>query len=577
MAPIGHPDRAYEVAAAFFGELAGQGVAHVVVSPGSRSTPLTISAHLTPGLRTWVQIDERSAGFFALGLARATGQPVVLVCTSGTAAANYLPAVIEAHHTGVPLLVCTADRPPELREMGAGQTIDQVHLFGTAVRWFHELPVATEAEPARARRLAARVVVEATGANPGPIHLNWPLREPLPPVDWVGPDPAASPVRIDRPAIGPAPSLVDDLVDVITTTERGLIVAGPNEDPALGAALSALGRAASWPVMAEPCSQARAGAGVDDQVVLAHGDHLMRTAFAAAHRAEVVLRFGNNPTSKPFRLWAEACNPAVILVDPAHRWHDPSDLVTRVVDADPVALAHALADRIGPASLSPWATAWRDADAAAAAAIAAAVDSGPMTEPLVVRTIARSIPVGANVYVSNSMPIRDVDGFWPVSDQPVRMFANRGASGIDGLNSCALGVAAADIGPVVLLTGDIAFLHDLGGLLAGPRLGLDLTIVVVDNRGGAIFSFLPIAARGEAVAFDELFTTDPDVDLGAVAGLAGVHFVDVSDNAGLAAAVSGAVERGGVNVIRVAVDRQVDLDQHRELEAAVDTATRPLS
>ncbi|MCP4087946.1 MAG: 2-succinyl-5-enolpyruvyl-6-hydroxy-3-cyclohexene-1-carboxylic-acid synthase [Actinomycetia bacterium] len=578
---FGAADPTYDSCAAFFGALAAGGVTDVVLSPGSRSTPLAITAHHQPGLRSWVQLDERSAGFFALGLARTSRRPAALVCTSGTAAANYLPAVIEAHYTGVPLVIITADRPPELRDWGAGQTIDQVHLFGTHVRWFVEPPVGGEVEPHRMALLAARVVATAMGPRTGPVHINWPLREPLEPAGWVPPTPPI-PTPVAPPAPAPARRAPSDeeinLLVALAGRPRGVIVPGPIDEPGLAAAVTAVSVRTGWPVLAEPSSQLRCGPDLSPHTV-STADHLLKQAdLAAGVTPEVVIRIGQQPVTKPVRLWLERHAPEdLVLIDPDGAWPDPSFTFTRHLAADPVLALQALARQL-PAEPpgSAWSTFWATVDAAAVDAVTATVDgAADFCEPAVVRTLAQALPDGALIYVSNSMPVRDLDAFLPHSGRALRILANRGASGIDGLASCALGAAAAHEGPVVLFTGDLAFLHDIGGLLAATRLGLDLTVVVVDNNGGGIFSFLPIAAQGESIDFRTLFHTPHDLDLAGVSGLAGVEHERVSTPEGLGLALAASIGSPGVQVIEVPVDPVADLVQHRAVTAAVGQAIAP--
>ncbi|MDH3706597.1 MAG: 2-succinyl-5-enolpyruvyl-6-hydroxy-3-cyclohexene-1-carboxylic-acid synthase [Acidimicrobiia bacterium] len=560
------PDQAYRATTEFFAELVGHGVRDVVVSPGSRSTPLTVTADATPDLRTHVMIDERSAGFFALGLARAARRPVVLVCTSGTAAANYLPAVVEAHYSRVPLIVCTADRPPELRDKGAGQTIDQVGLYGTHVRWAVDLPVASDMSAAAARRWAARAIAEGSGPHPGPVHCNWPLREPLAPGEWppaelVTGEPT---ITIDRP-----PPVLDhrsaaELAE-LAGAERGLIVVGPGDLSAVADAVAALSRHTGWPVLAEATSSIRTGPHLDGAPFLAHWDLLLRgDAWADAHQPEVVVRLGGSPTTKSLRLWLERCRPPMVLVDEAARFDDPGDVVTRVVAATTASALDALGRGPGVAR-SVWTDAWTSADAAVQARVDELVDGGPLLEVGIVRAVDAALSADATLVVSNSMPVRDVDGYLPLSPRPLRVVANRGASGIDGVTSTALGIAAAG-SSTVLLTGDVALVHDIGGLLAGLRGGLDLTVVVPDNGGGGIFELLPVAAH-QGIDVETLFVTPSRIDWDGLDGLAGlrVHQVDTAPD--LRAAVVAAVQAPGIDVIRVPVDRAASVAQHGQLAA----------
>jgi 2-succinyl-5-enolpyruvyl-6-hydroxy-3-cyclohexene-1-carboxylate synthase len=579
----------YAHAVAFFDAFCAAGVRHVCCSPGSRSTPLTLSAAAAVrecGGRCFVHHDERSAGFFALGMAKALREPVALVCTSGTAAANYLPAVVEAFHAGVPLVVITADRPPELRDRGAGQTIDQQRLFGSHARWFYELAVPSPDGPSPriARGVAARAVAEAWGRPGGPVHLNWPLREPL--------DPPASPIEVGArlaelgaearpvPAIArrdpaPAPGEVEALVALVRRVERGVVACGPNDErEGLAGAVAELARAAGWPLLAEPTSGLRCGPHVAGGAVLGASDLFLRDArFAGGHRPEAVLRIGRAPTSKAQRLWLEAAPPeALWLVDPDQAWHDESALATRWIVADAQQLCRGAAEALR--GMPPRAGDWlRDFEAVEAAATRAAAkqvdDDGRLLQPRAVRELAAALPPDAWLYVSNSMPVRDVDAFWPVSRAPLRVLSSRGASGIDGVTSAALGAAAVTDARLCLLTGDLAFLHDVGGLLAARRHSLRATLVVLDDDGGGIFSFLPIAAHGEGVDFEALFRTPHGVDLAHAAALAGARYHRVGSWPEYRDALAAGFSHDGLSIVHVPVDRDANVAQHRAVDAAV--------
>ena len=569
----------------FFEELVRAGVEHVCVSPGSRSTPLAVAAARCSGLRCWSQLDERCAGFFALGLARASAAPVALVCTSGTAAANYLPAVVEAHYARVPLLVLTADRPPELREWGAGQTIDQLGLYGRHVRRFVELPTpAAGSGPLRyARSLACRAVADAVGRPPGPVHLNWPLREPLEPVPadagaggFAQGDPLAAAGRPGSPyaAVSRGSLLAGErertaLVDLALAHERGVIVCGPAHPlPGLAGAVAELGRLAGWPILADPTSQLRRGPHCEWAPVIAHADLLLRDAdFAAAHAPELVLRIGDTPVSKAQRLWLEAAPPAhLLLVDPDGGWNEPSHLASQVLRLDPLALCRDWAAGLTERRESDWLRSFVSADRRVGEALGRAIEAEPaLLEPRAVRELAPLLPEGALLYVSNSMPVRDLDAFLPAAGPSLRVLANRGANGIDGVLSSALGAAAANAGPVVLLTGDLALLHDLGGLLAARRHELSLTIVLLDNDGGGIFSFLPIAEYGDAVDFEELFRTPHGLDFSHVAALFGLGHTRVRAWPEFRSAVRRSLADPGTQLIELPVDRDANVRHFRDL------------
>ncbi|MFO0690160.1 MAG: 2-succinyl-5-enolpyruvyl-6-hydroxy-3-cyclohexene-1-carboxylic-acid synthase [Myxococcota bacterium] len=602
------PDAVYAYVGRFFASLAEAGVEHVVISPGSRSTPLAIAAELVPGLRTWIELDERAAGFFALGIGRATGRPAALVCTSGTAAANYLPAVVEAHHARVPLLVLTADRPSELRDFGAGQTIEQTGLYGHHPRWAVEVPVPEAGDEAlrHASILAARAVARATGRPPGAVHLNWPLREPLAPTPGAlaglragagaradadgsagvaGRGAVAPTPRFSRALAAADPRDVDELVEVARGVERGVVCVGPMEaDAERAAALADFAARAGWPLLADPASSLRGGAWTVGSTILAGGDLLARAGgFAQAMRPELVLRLGDAPVSKAQRLWLEAAAPArVWWLDEGGQWGEPSRRVTRVVEGGATALLRAAAARLpdGLAAERTWAERFREADARGRRALAAAVSeaaggsgaagaAGPaaFSGLGVAHALARALPAGARLFASNSMPIRLLDLALPVRREPLAVLCNRGAAGIDGVTSTALGVAAATGRPTVLFTGDLAFLHDLSGLLIARREAIPLTIVVLDDGGGGIFSFLPVAEQGEAVAFDRLFRTPHAVELSRAAALFGLELFPVASIAELEAALAAAIGRSRVALVHVRVEAEANAAQFRSAVA----------
>ena len=608
----------YDVVAAFVARLAALGVTDAVLSPGSRSTPLTLCFDAQPRIRTWIQLDERSAGFFALGLGRATGRPAVLVCTSGTAAANYLPAVVEASHAGVPIIVCTADRPPELRGWGSPQTIDQVGLYGTAVRWGIDLPVPDEAGVDASAGWADAAFARASGSDPGPVHLNWPLREPLEPVSTVpAPGESAAAVDAGRMAggedLGPSKEL-SDLAQIAAECERGVVVVGPWPGGGLDRELrwaehvKRFAAWAGWPLIGEPISHARSGSPAGSSeggpaCVVATVDHLLADeALAEALRPDVAVLAGRTVTTKPVRLWLERTRPRhVVLIDPEDRTEQAVLRLTDQVHASAEELGSFVRDaasvealrppdygvqsqRMAPAAASParprlsgpggWLETWQRLDASARSAIEAAVDRGPLLSARTARVLAGALPDGAVLVATNSMPVRDLDAF--VFDTgSVVCCANRGAAGIDGSASTALGIAADDPSrAVALYTGDLALLHDLSGLAAVARLGLHLIAVCVDNDGGEIFSLLPVADRIPAPDFERLFRTPHGVDLCGLDGFAGIRACRVSTAGELGDAVSAAAAtRGpGVDLLVVDIDRDDDVAQRRALTAGAQQA-----
>jgi 2-succinyl-5-enolpyruvyl-6-hydroxy-3-cyclohexene-1-carboxylate synthase len=502
---------------AFVDELARCGLAGACTSPGSRSTPLVLALARDGRVPCWSHVDERAAAFFALGVAKASGRPAAIACTSGTATAHFLPAVIEAHEARVPLIVVTADRPPELREVGAGQTIDQLKLFGDHVRWFFDVGThaATPARLRWIRQLACRAFARATDGRPGPVHLNVALREPLVPGSPLPPEPEGGRAG-GRPwtTVRRPPSPAVDL----DPGPRAVLVAGRHErDDGLAEALPRAAAALGVPLLADPLSGARRG-----PAAVAHYDALLRVpAWAAARRPEVVVRVGDLPTSKPLRTWLATLDARQVAFEPEGSRQDPDAVLDEILDADPAAWARAAAGA-GGAVDSPWVRAWRDADARATEAIATTLGPG-LSEPAVARALAGLGP-DVTVFTASSMPVRDVETFWPARDDPPRVLAHRGANGIDGTIAAAYGAAAAGARVVVHL-GDVALAHDLGALLSGPRLGLKLTVVLVDNEGGAIFDFLPVATQADV--FEAHVATPPGLDAERVAALFGLAYEPV--------------------------------------------------
>jgi len=571
----GQPTQAF--AATFVDELARCGLGSVCIAPGSRSAPLAMAFARHPGVRVWMHLDERSAAFFALGMGRASGRPVALLCTSGTAAAEFHAAVIEAHHSRVPLLVLTADRPPELREVGANQAIDQARLYGTAVRWFFDpgVPDAEPDAPARWRRLAARALAEAAGEPAGPVHLNLPFREPLTPAP--GSVPAAvpaggPPARVRRPAAAPAGETVRDLAHVLRSARRPLVIAGELRcGAALRAPLDALLERLDAPLVAEPTSQLRRRCATG---LVEAADALLRdAAWAGAHRPDLVLRLGAPPTSKALNRFVADAGAPVVVVD-GEGWRDPEQQAAEFVRGDPAPLLAALAAALPePAGSGLWCHAWVEAGARAAAALGDALAASPLHEGHAVRALAAALPDRAQVVIGSSMPIRDADTFWPAAPPGQRFLANRGASGIDGLVSTGLGAAAAAPGmPTVVLLGDLSLYHDMNGLWAARRHGLRATIVVLDNDGGGIFGFLPQAEHPDV--FEELFGTPLGLRMADVARLYGLAYHEAGAPATLAGVLRHALAGDGVSLVRVPFDRAGSVAGHRACWSAVSVALR---
>jgi 2-succinyl-5-enolpyruvyl-6-hydroxy-3-cyclohexene-1-carboxylate synthase len=572
------PNRTYVGPVALARELARAGVRHACIAPGSRSAPLALALAAEPGLRTWSHVDERSAGFFALGLAKATRTPVAIACTSGTAAANLVPAVVEAWHAAVPLVVLTADRPPELRDVGAGQAIDQIGLFGTHVRWFVEVGTPeTSAEWVRwVRTLAARAVARATGTPAGPVHLNCAFRDPL--VPDVGPAVDVPPVRGEEPhvrihaaAAAPDARGVAAVAALLRRARRPLVVAGlmDEADPSLPAAVATLARALGAPLVAELASNLR-GPATADVLVDAHDALLRHPGFAAAHAPDAVVRLGLPPTSKVTATWlAGQTGVPQILLGGTPGWAEPAGVATHALGGAPAETCRALAVSLGePAPAASWRSGWQQAGAVARAALECAVHAEPgLFEPHAVAALATTLPADARLVVGNSLAIREADWFWPATAPAPHVLANRGANGIDGFVSTVLGVAAADPSrPVVGLCGDLSFLHDMHGLLAVRRLGVRATFVVCDNDGGGIFDFLPVAAQPPAV-YEPLFATPHGLDVAPIVHAYGAACVDAATPADVAPAVRAALTAPVTTVVRLRFARAASRAAHERVFA----------
>jgi 2-succinyl-5-enolpyruvyl-6-hydroxy-3-cyclohexene-1-carboxylate synthase len=570
-------------------ELARAGVTDACLAPGSRSAPVALALAEHPGIAVHVHLDERSAAFFALGAAKRSGRPAVVLCTSGTAAANLHPAVLEADHARTPLLVLTADRPPELRGTGANQATDQLKLYGQAVRWFCEVGVPGD-DPAAGRywrSLASRALAEATGPSAGPVHLNLAFADPLVPTGPPAPAAGGWPRLGGAPAPGraggapwtaappgvraAAPADVAALAEAVRANPRGVLVAGWGSDLDPGP-VDAFAAASGWPVLADPLSGSRRGA-----AAVSTYDGLVRAPrFAAAHRPTLAVRVGAAPTSKALTGWLDESIGQVV-VDPSAGWRDPGRSATLRLTADPSALLAATAalltaqGRAPAVPPGPWLREWLEAERAAREAIDGLLDE--WAEPFegrVARDLVGWMPAGGTLVVGSSMPVRDVDAF-ARPREGLRFVANRGLSGIDGFVATALGVAAAGDEPVAALCGDLALLHDASSLLGAAGRPRGAVLVVCDNDGGGIFSFLP-QAELPGDLFEPLFGTPHGLDLTALAAAARVPARVVEKAADLVPALDAAVAGGGTELVLVRSERAANLARHRALAEAVAVA-----
>jgi 2-succinyl-5-enolpyruvyl-6-hydroxy-3-cyclohexene-1-carboxylate synthase len=553
----------------------------VCLAPGSRSTPLALAFAAQPAIRVYRHLDERSAGFFALGLALATGRPVALLCTSGTAAANFHPAVIEAYYAAVPLLVLTADRPPELRDSGANQTIDQVKMFGDHVRWAVDAPVPQADAPdvvlRHLRTLAARALAAAAGPPRGPVHVNLPFRKPLEPD-------AATPA--DRPAVvatarpphtqisrGRLLPTDNQLATVAALAgQRGLIICGPGcPGGDFPAAVTALAARLGWPILADPLSGLRHGAHVAGGVVLGGYPLWLPALGRPQPRPDAVLRFGAVPTSASLSAWLERiAPPAHVHVRDDGLWADDLHVTHTFIQADPALFCIRLAAMLDgpPATRGVWASFFQQIETATWAAVDQTMADMPLFDGGAIARSLAALPDDAVVFAGNSMPVRYVDAFDRPDGRAIAIYGNRGASGIDGNVSTALGLAAAGGRPVYAFLGDITFYHDMNGLLAARQHGLtDVTFVVTNNDGGGIFRRLPIARHDPP--FTDLFLTPHGLTFGHAAALYGLEYTAVRDTAELKRALADDRPPTAARLIEVMTDGATDYERHRAVLAAV--------
>ncbi|MBI4267120.1 MAG: 2-succinyl-5-enolpyruvyl-6-hydroxy-3-cyclohexene-1-carboxylic-acid synthase [Chloroflexi bacterium] len=578
-------NRNYAFAGAFVDELARCGLRHVCICPGSRSSPLAISFARQGHIKTWMHLDERSAAFFALGMAKYLREPVALVCSSGTATANFFPAIVEAHYSAVPLLVLTADRPPELLDWGALQTIDQTRMYGSHVKWAVNMPPpeATPALMAFVRSMAGRAFATAAGMRPGPVHLNFPFREPLEPVN-VSADFPAGPVdescvygRSDRPFLravttdrsvssGEMPRLAAELA----ATERGVIICGPLAGEGLAESVAALAQRLGYPVLADCLSQVRCGRHDHSMVIDGYDAFIGVAEVAASLAPEVIIRFGAVPVSKPLTAYLERHRQCRhILVDEGASWRDPFHLTGESWQADPALFCAELTSAIkGQPGPGRWQRRWRDLAETTCKAMSLEMSRfSQMFEGRIFTELARLLPEGSLLFAGNSMPVRDMDTFFPAVDKPLRFMANRGASGIDGVVSTALGASAVSSGRVTLVLGDISFYHDMNGLLAAKAFGLNATIIVINNNGGGIFSFLPQAEYEDV--FETYFATPHGLSFDAAARLYGIDYCLADSWSAFDTAVEQSLTGTGTTIIEVPGDRKLNARRHREIRGAV--------
>ncbi|MFC4321671.1 2-succinyl-5-enolpyruvyl-6-hydroxy-3-cyclohexene-1-carboxylic-acid synthase [Litchfieldia salsa] len=557
--------------ASFVDELVRAGVEDVVISPGSRSTPIAILMAEHPEMNTYINIDERSASFFALGMAKAKQQPVALLCTSGTAAANYYPAVVEAHYSRVPLLVITADRPHELRDVGAPQAIDQNRLYGNHVKWFVEmgLPEGTIEMNRYVRTVAARATGKALAAPAGPIHLNFPLREPLVPdltlehLFSMGRNIHNKQINV---TIG-APQLNNEQAQVVANMlagkEKGIIVCGEINDPEFAHSVTRLAGKLQYPILADPLSQLRSGSHSKEYILDSYDTFLRNEDFITSVSPEVVIRFGAMPISKALLLYLKKHSDAIqIVIDGDGGWREPTLNAAEMIYCEETSFCNGLINQVADQNQSGWLKYWSEVNLLTRHSLGRMVEETTLFEGRVIQELQSAIPENSLMFVGNSMPIRDLDSFFTLTEKDVRLMANRGANGIDGIVSSALG--ASTLGrKTVLVLGDLSFYHDLNGLLAAKQNKLDLTVILINNDGGGIFSFLPQSK--EEKHFEYLFGTPTGIDFTHAVKMYNGQFTNPTTWEEFIEAFISSMDSRGLSVIELKTDRRDNLKYHRNL------------
>lgn len=567
---MNHTEKLTRYTANFVEELVKSGMTDVVISPGSRSTPLAMTITEHPELSQWVIIDERSAAFFALGMAKKKKRPVAIVCTSGTAAANYFPAIVEAHYSRVPLVVLTSDRPHELRDVGAPQSIGQLKLYGDYVKWFHEmaLPEAGDSMLHYVRSKASRAVNTANEGNAGPVHLNFPFREPLVPdfslenlwgqqVDHAYYPTLTGPRTLRE-------TQINQLVDQLNPYEKGLIVCGPQTDSNFAKAVVQFATAWGLPILADPLSQLRTGKH-DKDVVIEGYDAILRNETIRQHlEPDYIIRFGAMPVSKPYLFYVkEHGDVPQFIVEQEAGYREPAGNRSEFIYADPIELCTKLAAKKNTSG-ERWLRTWQSMNETAKSYLLKQDDN--LTEGSAVRVLAETIPESGNIYVGNSMAVRDLDTFFATTSKPVNIMANRGANGIDGMVSSGLGAATSGE-PTVLLLGDLSFFHDSNGLLAAKQYHINITILLINNDGGGIFSFLP--QKNDEQHFEALFGTPMNVDFRHIIEMYGGTYAHPSTCNELNGALEEGYQHDGLSVIEVKTDRTENMAWHREKWEAI--------
>ncbi|QED49065.1 2-succinyl-5-enolpyruvyl-6-hydroxy-3-cyclohexene-1-carboxylic-acid synthase [Cytobacillus dafuensis] len=560
--------------AAFVSELVNIGVEDVVVSPGSRSTPMAMVMAEHPELRVHIHVDERSAAFFALGMAKASKRPVAILCTSGTAAANYFPAIVEANIARVPLIVLTADRPHELRDVGAPQAIDQVHLYGNHVKWFVEMaPPENSKDMIRyVRTICARAASTAKRSPAGPVHLNFPFREPLiPQLDTADlfelTERSAGYVSIQAGEYKLTNEEYREIGESLRSYKRGIIVCGSIEAEGFNDAVIALAERLQFPILSDPLSQLRSGSHSGTYIIDTYDTFLKNEKAKQFLKPDVVIRFGAVPVSKPLTIFLkENSDVRQFVIDGGAGWRDPGMVSSEMVYCHETDFCRSIISYINKDNSLSYFEKWEKINQLTRKNLAKVNEIDVLSEGKLFYQLTERLPEGATLFVGNSMPIRDLDTFFHFNHKSIRIMANRGANGIDGVISTALG-AGTFLQPLYLVLGDLTFFHDQNGLIAAKQFGIDINILLINNNGGGIFSFLPQASHPKN--FEQLFGTPLDLKFQSVVEMYGGHYELITSWEHLSSSINANKEKPGLKVMEITTNRDNNIQEHRELWDAV--------
>ncbi|MBM7653265.1 2-succinyl-5-enolpyruvyl-6-hydroxy-3-cyclohexene-1-carboxylic-acid synthase [Neobacillus cucumis] len=570
---MNHQEALTAYIAAFVTELVLTGIRDVVVSPGSRSTPMALIMAEHPDLNVHIHVDERSAAFFGLGMAKSANRPVALLCTSGTAAANYYPAIVEAKYSRVPLLVLTADRPHELREVGAPQAIDQFHLYGQHVKWFADmaLPENSQEMLRYARTICARATAIATQAPAGPVHLNFPFREPLiPKMDeylFTLSERTEGYVKVHNGDLVVQDQVFKDIADKLNGIKKGMIVCGNLADEKFAQAVTGLAAKLNYPILADPLSQLRSGTHEMDHIVETYDSFLRNQEAKSFLKPDVIIRFGAMPVSKALTIFLKENHMAEqLVVDGGGGWRDPSAISTNMIFCNETYFCEKLLSHLKKNSSSAYLESWKKMNELTKENMAVIRDVVELSEAKLFYQLAEFLPAESTLFVGNSMPIRDLDSFFISNQKSIKVMANRGANGIDGTVSTAIGTAVYRKS-VYLVLGDLTFFHDLNGLIAAKLMGIDIHIILVNNNGGGIFSFLPQSEHPKH--FELLFGTPLNIDFEHAVKMFNGHYTKIANWDQLGTLLRQSHDQSGIHVYEIQTNRDRNREEHRDFWRAV--------